>query len=184
MSLGNSWTADNWMIFSFFCTNIDYHVCTDVFSLIRKARNGQWHQSAISLGGALPLMPATRKMLKSSTSQWLSVTFSTICHMQIGRYFFLTKILCHMITNLHHEALASIFRDSMTHSYLTGLFHHNPSDRNPFWTQHTKSWKMLEAVFNVFQAPLVFSIVPMLIHKPCVWDIQEDAWKVSFPAKK
>lgn len=129
-------------------------------------------------------MPSTRKTLKSNSCQCLYVTFSIICHMKIERYFFLNKILYPIITNLLHVALALVFRDSITHSYLTGLFHHNPRDKNPLWIQHTKSWKMLEAVFNIFQAPLIFSIVPMLIHKPCMWGIQEDAQKISFPAKK
>lgn len=129
-------------------------------------------------------MPATRKTLKSKVYQFLYVTFLIICYMKIEWYFVLNKILCHIITNLHHASLASVFSDSMSHSHLTGLFHHNPRDKIPLWTQHAKSWKMLKAVFNIFQAPLIFSIIPMLIHNPCMWGIQQDAQKISFPAKK
>lgn len=103
--------------------------------------------------------------------------------MKIDGNFVPDEMLCYVITNLPHFALPSVFGDSVSHPYLTGLFHHDPRDEAALWIQHTKSVYVLEAAFNIFQAPLIFPKAPVLIHKPRMGGVQDDAQEVSFPVK-
>lgn len=139
---------------------------------------------SVFLRGAFPLVPATKSIPEPKTEQHLLSFFFIFCHVDIKWHFFGKKIRYAVATHLPHVALASVFGESVTHSYLTGLFCQKPRDGVPFCTQNTKSRKILETALNIFQALLIFSQLPVLIHKLCVRDIQEDALKGFFPAKK
>lgn len=129
-------------------------------------------------------MPTTRSSLKLQIPQCLIVFFFMFWHMKITWHFFLNNIIHKVNTGFLHIVVLSVFGDSVAHSHLTGLFHHNPRDKAPLWTQHTESWKILEAVFNIFQAPIIFPKCPLFIHKPCMGGIQGNVLKASFPVKK
>lgn len=182
MGLSRAWAPENWMVF---VACVDYHLCLH-WCFFPDKKHMKWTMvpSTVFLWGAFPLMPATKSILEPKIHQHLLSFFFIFWHMYIKRQFFWKKI-CHTVTTyLPHVALASVFGESVTHSYLTGLFCNTPRDEVPFWIQNTKSYKILETAFNIFQALLIFSPLPVLIHKPCMRDIQEGALKSFFPVKK
>ena len=180
-----AWAGPEPQISDGFVARVQYHVCLH-WCFFPDKKHLKWTiaPSAVSLRGAFPLMPATKSILETKTEQYLLRFFFIFCHMQIKWYFFGKKICYTLATYLRHVALASVFGESVTHSYLTGLFCQKPRDWFPFWIQNTKSCKILETAFNIFQALLVFSQFPLLIHKPCMRDIQDDVLKGFFPVKK